>query len=291
MTSEELPKILPIPMPFARDVLEEPYSFIKNNDDGGDSALSFSEGFAARFASAGSNGRFVTREMMNALGFLASANDYARLCGKIFTFDPVVCTAIGGYARGAVLDYISGTDYFKVMSLRDNNFVDFTSSTDTSKFPGITNGSVDGNFWQFMNRELNSVADLIAEIPTGSWYSENQTGSNDSVHAVIPIGAGIIPKTGFLTTVGSMNWIGRGFDIDISSGSFSAAGQLSVSITLNPGEENVTQKSIIVYNSNMPDGDNTVTTIVPVTQGTPYVIQLAAFNCEITSSDMKIYVK
>lgn len=280
MTSENLPKILPIPMPFAKDALTNPYDFIKNNDDGKDSALSFREGFASRFASAGSDGKFVTREMMNALGFLASANDYARLCGKIFTFDPVVCTAIGGYAKGAVLDYVYGTDHFKVMSLVDDNFVDFTANTDTDTYANITNGSVDGVNWIFMNIQTGTTHQTLAEVPTGSWYTPGATLPSMACTGSMMIGSGTALKSGTIIVKGSIDWEAR----PIVTSSETSGAITAIGIRVNGG----TELPIASFLSTVVDETNYAP--IQISAGDSYVIRLVTQNCIISRSDMKIMV-
>lgn len=106
--------------------------------------FNFETGFATPYSAPKSNsGKFITRTEINAIGNLASRNDFYYSCGGLNTFDSAIADAINGYPKGAVLDYIVGYKLYKVISLVDANKVDF-----------ISNG-IDGVNWQYLN--LNTV--------------------------------------------------------------------------------------------------------------------------------------
>lgn len=148
MKSANAPSKLYIPQPFASG---SGAALTPIDGSSGDTP-NFEDGFPANFSAPhASGGSFITRGQMNAIGNLASANDYYRACGGINTFDPKLCAKIGGYPMDAILDYYSGGILYKVRSLVDDNTVDFTGTTDTTAYTGITNGSVDNVNWAIAN--------------------------------------------------------------------------------------------------------------------------------------------
>ena len=132
------------------------------------SVVNFPDGFPQDYSAPHSKGgKYITRGEMNAIGNLASRNDFYRMCGGLNTFDPNICISIGGYHKGAILDYVEVTNYkyivSKVISLIDSNKVDFTSSTIDQDLisKGIVNGSVDNVNWAFCNEELATPSNSI----------------------------------------------------------------------------------------------------------------------------------
>lgn len=132
------------------------------------SVVNFPDGFPQNYSAPHSKGgKYITRGEMNAIGNLASRNDFYRMCGGLNTFDPNICISIGGYHKGAILDYVEVTNYkyivSKVISLIDSNKVDFTSSTTDQDLisKGIVNGSVDNVNWAFCNEELATPSNSI----------------------------------------------------------------------------------------------------------------------------------
>lgn len=88
----------------------------------------FLDGFPVAFSAPKSNnGQYVTRLQMNGIGNLASRFEFFRRVGGVVTFDPDLATAIGGYPSGAVLKYLNNDYLYDVISLVDNNMVDFSS--------------------------------------------------------------------------------------------------------------------------------------------------------------------
>lgn len=204
MTREELYTKAPglmIPQPFAAGDASHLPSFtpILNEINGSD--VNFIEGFTAAFSAPSSaGGRYVTREEMNAIGHLASANWFKLMCGGIFTFDADLATKIGGYPRGAILDYLDGLNYYRVVSLVDNNMVNFLGAEPTGTQQTIS-GSVDGVNWAYCERGIVEDAadsfDLIKELSI--------SGSFDSPGAeATSIGSFTAKKTGTITFDGIM---------------------------------------------------------------------------------------
>lgn len=116
------------------------------------SPMSTQDGFSASYTSAiSSGGRYVTRGDMNALGNLASQSQFYFQAGGLNTFDQEFCIKIGGYPKDAVLDLLVGTRLYKVVSLKDNNKVDFTGNR--PQYQGIQEGRVDNVYWAYANMD------------------------------------------------------------------------------------------------------------------------------------------
>lgn len=137
MTRNNMPNILPMPCPFASGVDTPKITAIENEVG---TSVNFREGFPSVYeAPTSSSGRFVTRGEMNAIGNLASNNDFHFRCGGINTFNSTLSDLIGGYPEGAILEKLDGLNLNKVISLVDNNTVDFNSV------------GVDGINWAYLN--------------------------------------------------------------------------------------------------------------------------------------------
>lgn len=129
---------------------------------GSDNDVNFTDGFPSVYsAPSDNNGKFVTRGQMNAIGNLASRNDFHRRCGGLNTFDTAFVAKIGGYPKNAVLDYIVENKIFKVISLVDNNTFNFLEQ------------GVDNINWRALNQD---DADVGEEI----FYSSTNLGMDGS---------------------------------------------------------------------------------------------------------------
>ena len=196
MTSAEAPKRLYIPQPFASAegaALTEIEAATSNN-------VNFADGFPSVYeAPSSNNGKFVTRGEMNAIGNLASANEFARTCGGIVTFDQRLATKIGGYPRGAVLEMLSGLDYARVVSLVDDNLVDFTGNSIDTTIVGNTCklGSVDGVNWAFCERGSVPDYQTVLEIPNIKFFG-NESGSWEEY-----VGVFTAPSDGTIVVLGN----------------------------------------------------------------------------------------
>lgn len=121
------------------------------NTAGEDSSVNFNDGFPAAYSAPKSNnGKYITRGEMNAIGNLASQNQFYFMAGGINTFDQDFCNAIGGYPQGAILNYLDGDKLLFVESLMDGN---------TNNF--VING-VDGVSWRLLvtptdESQVNSI--------------------------------------------------------------------------------------------------------------------------------------
>lgn len=134
------------------------------NDDN----LNFEEGFPSKYSSPSKDGgKFVTRGQINAIGNLASRNEYIRMCGGLNTFSKGMSDAIGGYPRGAVLDVLIGSQLFKAISLIDNNTFDVSA-----------NGA-DGVAWAYLNQDEGDPTQPIF------FYSQNIGQVGDTMLGVV----------------------------------------------------------------------------------------------------------
>lgn len=180
--STKAPKLY-IPQPFASKS-GAAYTAIANADDGS-GKVNFEDGFPPAFGAPHSgNGKFVTRGEMNAIGRLASQNQFFQMCGGVFTFDPVLSAKIGGYYRGAVLDYIQGNGCFKVISLHDDNTTDFTEV------------GVDGVNWAYCATVQEGMAPNWSEANASTLYTISE--NLQTRDAFVKVGAGIFPRNGYI---------------------------------------------------------------------------------------------
>lgn len=153
MTSSQVPSRMAMPCPFGGFGSDNivPIAQVTGSD------VNYVDGFPAAYgAPSANNGKFVRRKQMNAIGRLASNDLFYHKCGGLNTFDADFCAAVGGYPRGAILEYVAGTQIYNVMSLVDNNKVDFTGADHSSDGTGISTGTVDGISWIYCNKDAPS---------------------------------------------------------------------------------------------------------------------------------------
>lgn len=154
-----LPEKIIYPTPFAGAYGAE-LAKIKDGTDA--NLVNFADGFPSVYTAPKSNGgKFVTRGELNAIGNLATKNEYYRMCGGINTFDPVFAQKIGGYPKDAILDYFDGVNLFKVISLEEDNKQDFRNGFLGEKWAKLgTNevlqgsimiGTIEGTFIRMYN--------------------------------------------------------------------------------------------------------------------------------------------
>lgn len=139
-----------MPKPFAHDGLITPIVDI------GDSThpVNFADGFPSEYSAPHSQGgKYVTRGEFNAIGNLATRNDFYKACGGLNTFNAALASKIRGYPNGAVLDYvINGNVVRRIMSYVDNNLVDPSS------------GGIGSNGWMFCDIEQPAILDTVFRI-------------------------------------------------------------------------------------------------------------------------------
>ena len=159
----------------------------------------FTDGFPSAFsAPASGGGQYITRAQINAIGRLATQNDFVRNCGKVNTFDPEFCNAIGGYPLGAVLEMLVGTQFFHVVSLKENNDFNF-----------LENG-VDGINWAYCNEQYgdtNLDLDVMFSVPNMSASPLDGTWSNSVPgHIFQPLATFKSPRDGLTSFIGSLDF-------------------------------------------------------------------------------------
>ena len=138
MTSSQIPSRIAMPCPFGGFGSNNitPIKTVTGTD------VNFPDGFPSAYgAPTDTSGKFVTRKEMNAIGNLASNDLFYHKCGGLNTFDAEFCAQIGGYPKGAVLDYINGNQISQIISIIDNNTIN------------VLNDGVDGINWIFANKD------------------------------------------------------------------------------------------------------------------------------------------
>ena len=166
MTSSQVPSRMAMPCPFGGfgGGNVDPIAQVTGSD------VNYVDGFPAAYgAPSANNGKFVRRKQMNAIGKLASNDLFYHKCGGLNTFDADFCAAVGGYPKGAILEYVAGTQIYNVMSLKDNNKADFTGADHSSDGTGISTGTVDGINWTYCNKDAPSqqVINVVSGDGTG----------------------------------------------------------------------------------------------------------------------------
>lgn len=182
MTSANAPSRLYIPVPFANSTNDHATVGATSSEN-----LNFVDGFPSAYSASNPNGgKFITRKEINFLGYLASVNEYARACGGIVTFDATLCTQIGGYPRGAVLELLEGLDYNRVISLVESNTWNF-----------LTDG-VDGVHWAYLGNGSIAYMETLCKI--GSIGATPRQSH-------IPIGGFRAPRSGIPYFDGSFSFV------------------------------------------------------------------------------------
>lgn len=154
-----------MPKPFAHGGLITPIADI------GDSThpVNFEDGFPSQYSAPHSQGgKYVTRGEFNAIGNLATRNDFYKACGGLNTFNAALSSKIGGYPKGAVLQLLDKNVLKYVISLVDNNTVNFNTA------------GVDGVNWMFCYESKHEEVGEgllehinLTDIPTGQGSSIN----------------------------------------------------------------------------------------------------------------------
>ena len=270
---------LMIPQPFAAGDGDHPAAFKPIDNEPISNDVNFVEGFTAAFAAPGSQGgRYVTRQEMNAIGYLASVNEFKRQTGGINTYNPTLAAKIGGYPKGAVLEYLDGLNYYRVISRVDNNLVNFNEV------------GVDGTNWAFCEQGFvsdgGSSATTVIEIPSFSLDPVTAESAGMSDFMVCSFKA---PRSGVLNIAGeftptkkntSVNYFGFGLYVKNNpSGSpkqtvydaFYASGFYSVNMTNH------------VYS---PDDFK----ICSVTKDELYTLWIIGENVNVQSQSMKVTI-
>ena len=180
MTQEEFNQDygrIAMPKPFAHGGLITPIADI------GDSThpVNFEDGFPSQYSAPHSQGgKYVTRGEFNAIGNLATRNDFYKACGGLNTFNAALASKIKGYPKGAVLQLLDNNVLKYVISLVDNNTVNFNTA------------GVDGVNWMFCYESKHEEAGegLLEHIELTDISSNTTSSTNVFVKKV--------PRAGFI---------------------------------------------------------------------------------------------
>ena len=179
MTSAQVPSRIAIKRPFAESGLITPIQ-----DASGDS-VNYPQGFPSIYGvPASEGGKYVGRGEINAIGNVATNDLFYHKCGGINTFDAAFAEKVGGYPKGAVLQYLNGNYIYDVISLIDNNMFDFASSN-----------TIDGANWAYCNKETSS-SDRILVVESSTTVNANNSQG-------LLLGVFKAPKNGFIVFEGN----------------------------------------------------------------------------------------
>jgi hypothetical protein len=166
--ANSIPSFTKIPIPFANNGDK---NTIPQNATGTNLA-SFSEGFPEITSQPIDNGgQPPTRQDFNGIGNALSNNISYLQQGGIFTFDPSISSAIGGYAQGAILSYINNGKLYKLISLVNNNTYNFNDDS-----------SYIGQYWDYADNQsgqsgvsiyIGTVFSYISKRPPEGTYLLN----------------------------------------------------------------------------------------------------------------------
>lgn len=272
---------LMIPQPFASGDDDHQAAFKPIDNEALTNDVNFVEGFTPAFAAPGSQGgRYVTRQEMNAIGHLASVNEFRRQVGGIITFNQDLADKIGGYPMGAVLEYLDGLNYYRVISRVDNNMVNFNDV------------GVDGVNWAycergFVSEEVIGNVDTGLTLPAGLIFAPN----DPSYMAPMTFRA---QKTGLLNAIGS---------VDVTLTGSSNRSGFGIAGHLTPADGSVSQSpnqvQYLQFYSNGSWGweiggsisyGETQFRPCYVQKGSVYTLYVIGIGCTINSSDLKIII-
>ena len=179
MTSAQVPSRIAIKRPFAESGFITPIQ-----DTSGDS-VNYQQGFPSIYGvPASEGGKYVGRGEINAIGNVATNDLFYHKCGGINTFDAAFAAKVGGYPKGAVLQYLNGNYIYDVISLIDNNMFDFASSN-----------TIDGANWAYCNKETSS-SDRILVVESSTTVNANNSQG-------LLLGVFKAPKNGFIVFEGN----------------------------------------------------------------------------------------
>ena len=179
MTSAQVPSRIAIKRPFAES------GFITQIQDTSGDSVNYPQGFPSIYGvPASEGGKYVGRGEINAIGNVATNDLFYHKCGGINTFDAAFAAKVGGYPKGAVLQYLNGNYIYDVISLIDNNMFDFVSSN-----------TIDGANWAYCNKETSS-SDRILVVESSTTVNANNSQG-------LLLGVFKAPKNGFIVFEGN----------------------------------------------------------------------------------------
>lgn len=160
--------------------------------------ISIDKGFGLSYTKHKTNGgRYVLRNQLNSLGKVGSIFQYKRKNGVVPTFNSEFAELIGGYPKGAILWNINQVEAFRVVSLIDDNKVDFTKR-------GVDNVS-----WERLNTVSIDSTNIITDINKIFSYTGNLPGVQE-------LGNGITEKNGMLILESYLKNFGTNIKFKIS---------------------------------------------------------------------------
>ena len=296
MKREDRPSRFYIPQPFAGGDKSVVASRTYIDTIAGDN-LNFVDGFPSVYSSPQSQGgKPVTRADVNAIGHLASVNEYYYRCGGINTFDPELAVKIGGYPRGAVLEGLVGLDYFRVVSLIDDNMVDFTGQASEDQVSrGVILGEVDGISWAYCERGNVPDIGVIAGLPNFGWQGNDITQSD-----IFPIASFIAPRNGVIGVDGTYDFVAT--STSVPGGATTTAGGFGIVICPQDKTPFDIESGELAGKVFYTRGNWTATvggstyqanglTIVNLVRGTRYGIYIVNVGGNVTNSEAKIVVR
>lgn len=190
MTSSEVPSRIPIKRPFAESGVLTPIADVDGN------TINYPTGFPSVYSVPASNGgKYLARGDINAIGNVATNDLFYHKCGGLNTFDADFAVKIGGYPKNAILDFVNGRYIHSVISLVDNNKVDFTGAIPTSSQAsgGILTGSVDNVNWAYCNRDESTETSVTIFERTVTSSFQNILVADAPA---LPIGCFLATKSG-----------------------------------------------------------------------------------------------
>lgn len=290
MKASQIPQRVYIPEPFASGGLLKPVQETASslND------VTFHDGFPSAYSAPSQNGgKFVERGQINAIGNLATVNEYFRACGGINTFDQRLANKIGGYYKGAVLEIIEGLRYSKVISLVDDNMVDFTGSPIDSNIVNnqCVSGSVDGLNWAYCDGQYISGNINILDIPNFKWDEDMSAIFQEEI---FPIGNFVCPRDGVFSFSGeldidivptheSQTRVYGGFLILIKKNASQGPRETKYDIIYSKGEVFSSTYQEITYST-------LDTTIVNAEKGVRYSVWIFNQGATVTNSTLKLQI-
>lgn len=205
MKSSQIPSRILVSQPFASGT-GAAYEAISNTSVA--NKPSFPDGFPSSFsAPASRGGNYIKRGQMNAIGRLASQAEFFESLGQIRTFDTDFANSpyVNGYPEGAILWFYNGGMLRPVVSLKDDNKVDFringvdgvnwkyaNSSTDNQMFPSWDRraaGSIFGTITSAPSTKGWSAITGWCQMPHDGWLrmAFNLTAPTDSGIQIVMI--------------------------------------------------------------------------------------------------------
>ena len=288
-----MPGRLYIPQPFASGDGSVVADLTPIDTISGDK-VNFVDGFPSVYGSPTSQGgKLMTRGEMNAIGHLASVNEYYRRCGGINTFDPELAMKIGGYPSGAVLEIIEGLDYHKVISLVDDNKVDFNGDTLTEQqiAAGITLGSIDGVNWAYCANGEIDASMVVAELPNFHWLG----AANQGLVEIATLASFKAKQNGVLSFEGSFDY--EEYSKAATTDASSLPSGFLILLSDNPAMSPYELKAKVVYsrgNARIITGGITYAArdqeVVEVMKGRRYALYILHQNIVVTNSTFKIKI-